>query len=137
MAFITWNDTYSVGVREIDEQHQKIVSIINRLFDVFEIKQTEDEEMAKVFEELMDYADNHFATEEKYFERFGYDKSAPHIDMHNQYRNKIKDLKTEFETSKSKDVFFEVMNYLQDWWVWHINHTDKEYTKCFNDNGLV
>ena len=33
MAFFTWNNSYSVGVRQFDGEHQKLFSIMNDLYD--------------------------------------------------------------------------------------------------------
>jgi hemerythrin len=32
MAMITWDASYSVGIEEIDKQHQVLIGIINKLF---------------------------------------------------------------------------------------------------------
>ena len=31
--FISWNDKISVGIQEIDEQHKRLVALINNLYD--------------------------------------------------------------------------------------------------------
>ena len=36
MPFIEWNEKYSVHIEEIDSQHKKIFSIINRLHECHE-----------------------------------------------------------------------------------------------------
>lgn len=136
MDFINWQADFSVGVQEIDEQHQKIVAIINRLYAMFAAKKIEASELEEIFQELTDYADYHFQTEEKHFTEFNYDKAAPHIEMHNIYRDKIEKLKIKFANDKSSETFFQITDFLREWWVWHINHTDKEYTACFNEHGL-
>ncbi|MFA5163304.1 MAG: bacteriohemerythrin [Patescibacteria group bacterium] len=136
MPYIKWEDSFSVGVHEIDEQHQKIIEIINRLSQMYEKKEVQDFVLEDIIKELSDYADYHFATEEKYFKKFAYEKTEGHIAMHNNYRDKIGELRVKYLADKKEDVFFELTNYLHDWWLWHINNADKEYTECFQNNGL-
>ncbi len=33
MAFIEWSDTYSVGIRSIDNEHRRLVGLVNKLHD--------------------------------------------------------------------------------------------------------
>ena len=137
MALITWKDEYALGISEIDTQHQKIVSIINQLFDMFSEHKTQDEaSLTSILQELTDYADYHFSTEEKYFSLFNYPGTAGHIEMHNQYRAKIEDFKAQYAAKKTEAVFFNLTNFLQDWWIWHINNLDREYVPIFKENGL-
>lgn len=137
MALITWKDEYALGISEIDTQHQKIVDIINRLFAMFSEHKLKDEiGLKNILQELTEYANYHFATEEKYFSLFNYPGSASHIEMHNNYRAKIEDFKAQYETDKTEAVFFNLTNFLQDWWVWHINNLDREYVPLFKENGV-
>lgn len=137
MALITWQENYALGISEIDTQHQKIVEIINRLFEMFSEHKTEDESsLKKILQELTDYADYHFQTEEKYFNLFNYSGAAGHIEMHNNYRSKIEEFKAQYETDKSEAVFFSLTNFLQDWWTWHINNMDREYVPLFQEKGV-
>ena len=56
---------------EIDEQHKKILMIINNLSDLFAEKKHQDsDEISKIIKKLADYAIYHFQTEEKYFQDF-------------------------------------------------------------------
>ena len=36
MAFFEWNDSYSVGVVEIDRQHQRLIDFIDQLYEAME-----------------------------------------------------------------------------------------------------
>jgi len=137
MALITWQDEYALGIEEIDSQHKKIVDIINRLFQMFTDKDTRDEtKINGIFQELVDYANYHFSTEEKYFELFSYPGTSAHLELHEKYRAKVEELKKQYETDKGEAVFFALTNFLQDWWVWHINNADRAYAPLFKEKGV-
>lgn len=67
---------------------------------------------------------------------YNYEKKAQHIDTHNAYRQKVEELKKSYEIDNSAEALFATNNFLNDWWVWHINHADKDYTDNFHANGL-
>lgn len=136
MALITWSDDFSVGVKELDEQHKTLINIINELFTLYTEKKFGQADVSPIFKALMDYADQHLATEEYYFNLYNYEKGPQHTALHNAYREKISALKAEYEKDNSEKTLFAVNNFLNEWWVWHINHVDKEYTEYFNANGL-
>ncbi len=136
MAIITWNQEYSVGVEELDKQHQRLISLINKLFALYTEKHFAQTDVEPIFKELMDYADEHFSTEEHYFSLYNYDKKDSHIAMHETYREKIDNLKKEYDAANSETTLYAINNFLNDWWIWHINNVDKEYTDYFNANGL-
>ena len=56
--------------------------------------------------------------------------------MHEAYREKIENLKKDYDEANSETTLFAINNFLNDWWIWHINNADKEYTQYFNANGL-
>jgi len=133
MDLIHWTDEYSVGVKMIDTQHQKIVKIINKLNNLIE-KDTISSALNEIFDELADYAKYHFSTEEKYFHEFDYKLTEEHEKMHKYYIEKIE----QFKQDNKLDIknAFVVLDFLEDWWIGHINGADKKYTKCFNEHGL-
>jgi hemerythrin-like metal-binding protein len=136
MALINWSEEFSVGVNELDEQHKKLITIINQLFLLYSEKKFTNIDVNPIFKELMDYADQHFSTEEHYFNLYNYEKKEQHIAMHETYRKKIDELKQEYENENGEKTLFAINNFLNDWWIWHINNVDKEYTAYFNANGL-
>lgn len=137
MTLIPWEESYALGISEIDTQHQKMLAIINKLNDLYtEKKQENQEEINKIIQEMSDYAVYHFQSEERYFHLFGYDKMDEHIQIHDQYRSKVEDWRKRYDADKDAKIFFEIMNYLQDWWIWHINNTDREYVPLFKENGV-
>ena len=138
MALIEWKSEFALGVNEIDEQHQKMLSIINKLYDLFADKKHEDQgEIDKIIKEMADYAVYHFETEEKYFQLFAYEKRDEHIEIHNQYRTKIENWRERYSANKDKAIFFEISEFLQNWWTWHINNTDRDYVPFMKANGVI
>ena len=69
MPFIQWNSDLEVKVREIDKQHQQLVSMINDLYDAMQEQKGRDA-VGNIVNRLIDYTKTHFSLEEKYFDRF-------------------------------------------------------------------
>lgn len=107
------------------------------MYDLFDNKKFKEQaEIDEIIKELADYAVYHFEVEEKYFKLFGYEKTSEHIEVHNQYRTKIEDWRKRYNESKDEKIFFEISTFLHDWWVWHINNTDREYVPFLKANGV-
>jgi hemerythrin-like metal-binding protein len=130
---IEWNDISSVNVKEINEQHKKLVSIINRLFEIKESGKIE--ELNEIIKELMDYARYHFGTEEKYFDQFDYPEKDAHKKQHRLYIDKIGELEEQCQGDK-KQALDALTKFLGDWWLMHINDSDIKYSDFFNQRGL-
>lgn len=126
---------YNLGLEEIDPQHQKLIGIINRLYDAMQ-SSTEKELLGTILKELKDYADYHFSTEEKHFEEFDYKDKEEHIKSHNSYKEKIEQFSKEFENNESNMLPFELIDFLGEWWTGHILGADRKYVECFHEHGL-
>lgn len=132
---ITWDSSFNVGVVTIDEQHQKLVEIINEAGTKLEDGST-IELLEKIVNELFDYTLYHFETEEQLMNENDYasnnlEMSIKHLAQHREFASKILDIKSNIKSGKiiHKD---ELLNYLKDWLMNHIFHTDKrlgEYLK--------
>ena len=131
---VTWDDKYSVNVSEIDNQHKKLVDLINKLHDA--MKQGKSKEvLSEIISELINYTDVHFKTEEKYFDKFNYPKSDAHKTLHKNFVDKVLDFKNKYESGNAA-LSIEIINFLKDWLINHINGSDKEYSSFFNEHGL-
>ncbi len=133
---LEWNDKYSVGISIIDEQHKKLFSIINRTIHAKE--HTDDiEELKEVLEEMTEYALEHFETEEAYMIMFNYPESE--YEYHNEeHYDFITKTTGYFNRVVSGDYHIsnELLVYLKQWLVNHIQVTDRQYIDCFKRNGL-
>lgn len=132
MAFIDWDQSYSVGVELIDHQHQRLFVLIND----FHAAKTN---LEQVLQDLLSYVDFHFKTEEKYFDQFGYEKTTEHRAEHKFYEDKIKELYARCMQEKIDEdkISAEMEGFIKNWIALHIKISDKEYSDCFHQHGLV
>ena len=134
MAFVDWTEEFSVGIKDIDDQHKILVGMLNQLNQgVIERKGAEC--MKKIILEMIAYAGTHFATEEKLMVKFGYPDYPNHKKEHDRFAKKAQDLKTRVEAAGFM-MGLEVLTFLKDWLKNHILHTDKKYSGHFHLHGL-
>ncbi len=135
MAYIIWQDDYSVNVEIIDNQHKKIIELINKLQEAMLKKQTKDV-LGEILNELIGYAALHFSTEEKYFKEFNYSETEAHIKEHIDFVNSVTKFNDDFKKGRLF-VSMKLFKFLKSWLVEHIQVSDKKYTTLFNEKGLV
>jgi len=132
---LTWDSSYSVGVKELDDQHKKMIDFINDLEQALGIADNRDV-IVGVLNGLVSYTKDHFATEELYFKKFDYDKTDAHIKEHVDLIAEVEQLVYQFEIGETIDIK-KVLDFLKTWLIEHILGADQEYVNCFKDNGLV
>jgi hemerythrin-like metal-binding protein len=135
MALINWNESLSVNVAEIDEQHKKLVGMINKLFEAMKSGQG-NSVLGDIINEMINYTNFHFNTEEAYFDLFHFEKADIHRKEHKGFVERTKKFKEDFNSGKVL-MSIDVMDFLKSWLMHHIKGSDKQYTKCFNENGLL
>ena len=134
MALMEWDSSFSVNVSEIDAQHQNLIHMLNTLNDAMKERKGK-EVMGDIIAGLIDYAATHFATEEKYFDRFSFTGAFAHKAEHKKFANRVLEFKQGFDANELM-LSLDVLDFLKTWLVNHIKGTDKKYSKCFNENGL-
>lgn len=136
MNLIKWKEDYSVGVKELDKQHQKLIELINN-FNLLVEEHEKLNEIPSLIDKLFDYMEEHLKTEEGYMKKYNYPNYEEHVAEHeNFFVNNIKSFRNK---SKEKKLIssIEIMDFLTNWFVEHIQITDKEYTKFFNELGIT
>jgi hemerythrin len=134
MPMLQWSSALSVNVREIDEQHQKLINLINKLNDAM-LQRRAKEEMGSIINELLRYTVVHFSLEEGYFDKFGYPDTPAHKAEHVKFVAEAKKFKEQFESGKL-GLSIEVMTFLSDWLKNHIMGVDKKYSAFLNEKGV-
>ena len=134
MALISWNNTYSIQIGEIDSQHQKLVHMINDLYDSMKTGKGK-EAVGKIIDGLISYTQSHFAAEEKYFAKFAYPDADAHKAEHAAFVKKAADFRDGYQKGKI-GLSLEVLNFLSDWLRTHIQGSDKKYSPLFIAKGV-
>ncbi|MFQ5687553.1 MAG: bacteriohemerythrin [Candidatus Scalindua sp.] len=134
MEMIRWDKSFSVNVLRFDEEHKNIILIINRLIVAMQ-NNDECEKVSDALNEMTSYAISHFKTEEDYMRRFGYQEYKLHKEEHREFT------KTTVGFCKrvmngNYNIASDLIEYLNHFLANHIQGTDKEYTECFNKNGI-
>ena len=129
-----WSDKYSLEIDEIDNQHKKLFDIAFDLDKSFKNK-TSGKKIKTIIEQLLDYSNYHFATEEKYFNQFNYEDKEIHIYKHKEFVNKIEKLKSKINGNELA-VTYQLLNFLRNWLIDHLRDEDIQYKDCFLNNGL-
>ncbi|MEI6379200.1 MAG: bacteriohemerythrin [Candidatus Falkowbacteria bacterium] len=131
---LVWEDKYSVGVEQIDNQHKKMFAVINDLVSAINSKPTE-EKLSAIIKSLIEYKKFHFATEEKYFKEFNYDGAADHIAKHHEFSQKLEEIESKY-VGDVVGLAFELVDFLEDWLIEHLMIIDQKYVPCFKAHGL-
>lgn len=125
MAFVDWKPEYSVGNAEIDEQHRRLVGLINQLHDAMKAG-GRHEDLMKIMNELVSYTRYHFAHEEKLMQRAGYPDLAAHQRTHRAMVEQVEKLRQEAGTSRA-GFSIKLMGFLKSWLTDHILGSDMKY----------
>jgi hemerythrin-like metal-binding protein len=130
MNTIIWTEKYSVGVPELDAQHQKIIALINKLNECVR-GERELHAVSYVMNEMHSYIIDHFGYEEKLLAKIHY----PHLDeqkvSHNAFIKQFSYICAEVNTNKMETVQY-LVNFLNEWWDTHILLDDMKYKQLLS-----
>ena len=132
--FVEWKDEYSVGIDSIDQQHKKLLNLINQLQTAVDYSTGEEFER-DALDELVDYTKTHFSYEEGLMRDNDYPDFEPHKLQHEEMFRKVGEVLAEYE--KDQDTaMHNAAEYLKDWLINHINGTDKQYSSYLIAKGV-
>lgn len=135
MPLLTWTEAFSVKVPSIDDQHKKLIELVNELAAGMEAKKSR-EAMASVLTKLLDYTNYHFRYEEDLFDKTVYPLRGEHKQEHTKIKDKVLEIQKRFEASQSGVLSIETSHFLKDWLVQHIQGSDMKYTDHLLKNGV-
>ncbi len=131
---ITWSDEFSIDIQEIDEQHKRLVELINQLYDAITTKRPA-EALEKVLDDLVEYTRVHFAVEECVLRLFDYPDYDAHKAVHDKIAARVIEFQRQFRAGDHK-VGMELLYFLKDWLMDHINKVDRQYAPVVLKGGV-
>lgn len=135
MAYFEWDENLSVKISSIDDQHKKLVEMINVFYQNIKDNSGNDQ-ISKLVRGMKDYTRQHFSTEENYMRKFNYPDYDAHKKEHDMFITKVNELEDKLNQRKMV-LSFEITKFLKEWVKNHIQGTDKKYSDFFVSKGVV
>jgi hemerythrin len=124
--FVAWDEAYSVGFEPLDNQHKKLVTMVNALFAGCKMGNVAADLVYKwTINDALEYAGTHFSDEEKYMSQVDYPKLDEHKKQHEEFVVEINKSVELLEKGKKEPV--ELVKFLKNWLLNHIAVSDKQY----------
>jgi hemerythrin len=133
--YISWDESFSVGVFDFDADHRKLLSLLNDLQAACEASQG-TEKIEKILKELLEYTKYHFSREEAVLEEHGYSKLADQKRLHKEFTSRIEKLSKDFHDNPSTKTASKAVSFLGRWLTEHINGEDKAYAPHLKMRGV-
>ncbi len=124
-TLIHWKNEYEIGIEKIDNEHKKLVDIINDFYNAFASAHGHVE-IGNVINELVNYTIFHFTAEEEMFKNSSYPDTENHMKKHVNFVNKLKDYHKEV-SGGNMTTSYDMVTFLRDWLIEHIIKTDTTY----------
>ena len=129
--YVSWSDSYSLGVKIVDDQHKGLLNFVNELFN--HATGNEEEERAyfkAVINEVLQYVKMHFSTEEKLMILNRFPGYAEHKKAHDDFKLVVIKSVKDFDSGEPL-VLEKFANFLKDWILNHIAKVDTQYAEYF------
>jgi len=134
---IEWNDSYILGIPEIDAQHKKLLSLCNSLYgDLMRVQSGSagdwHDSLKGALHECADYVFIHFRDEELLMRAAGYTNFTAHKQQHDMFTKKILETVQRFDAITISETL-QFVRFLYEWILVHIAHEDKQYVQQILD----
>lgn len=134
LPVIEWNDSLSVSVKSIDDQHKQLVHLINRLRDS-SVAGKGNQDLADILNELTNYTVMHFEHEEVIFDKIGYAETEEHKKAHTALVAQVGQLNKDFAAGNAK-LTGDLFHFLRNWLNGHIRGTDRRYIPAMLEHNI-
>ena len=118
---IGWQEEYSVGIREIDTQHQELLA---RIAELAKLVGNGNTRLRGILDTLAEQVASLYSSEENLMRRYEYPFIEDHMRQHSTFDRFFSELRKEIEGGARDRLYlvFRIQLILVDW---HINHTTK------------
>ena len=128
---VKWNDSYSFGIKMIDDQHMELLDFVNDLMNYVAKDDVEDYAYFKgVMDSMVEYIKNHFTTEEKIMQATKFPGFYEHKVDHGKFTLTVIQSAKDFEAGR-RLVLTNFTNFLKNWVLTHIAVMDVQYVNYF------
>ena len=125
---LQWKEEYEVGVAEIDEQHQKLIDIANRVYELMrnELALDKYDQIVEILQELKEYTVYHFHFEEGLMQKAKYKKRFSHKILHQNFLAQVEAVDLSAVDENQDAYLVQIMDFIANWLIDHIVGEDKK-----------
>jgi hemerythrin-like metal-binding protein len=123
---VTWQNSYSVSIKLVDEQHMELIRLTNKLFaNCMAGQERSSNTFLDTVHEAVNYTGYHFSTEEKIMERIKYPEYSRH---RNEHKDFVREVFRKVEDFKEGKVHTPInfVYFLRDWILHHVAVSDRK-----------
>jgi hemerythrin len=132
--YLRWKPSYSVGIEVIDQDHRRLLHLINRFQNAVHYP-VDDHFTQQTLNELVAYTRYHFAREENLLEEYGFPDLEQHRQQHNDMIAKVEEAIARYEYAP-EDSIEDLIEFLKQWLIHHICGSDRAYGPYLNQHGI-
>lgn len=137
MDKIAWDNSLSVNVNLIDDQHKMLIKRLNEMAEAID-QNRGIEKISRTLSFMIEYTEFHFSTEEKHMTEQDYPSKATHQKQHGEFTTVLNNLIEDFEEEGATQLLANSIDtFLVNWLVNHIKGSDVEFGKFLNNKGFV
>jgi hemerythrin-like metal-binding protein len=134
VTLLTWNHACPIGVRAMDDQHGILMDAVNEL-RLAVVRGSGREQVSQLLEQLIEFTNMHFASEEQLMRRAGFPGLAAHCAAHSEILEQIRHTAQRVQHGEGLKMRPLLLN-LRDWYIAHIEEMDREYGPWLNERGV-
>ena len=136
LEIIEWDDSYLVGHKLLDEQHQRIAGEINELVSYCNGQKTQKSHARALglLTKIEQAISAHLKDEEVLLKEVNYPELEPHKQMHRYYTDRQSRL---FQQNITRQTIVEITGLMVVWWKNHILVEDMKFKSYFKQSGDV
>lgn len=135
MSEIAWDDSLSVGVDLIDEQHKLLIEKLKDLSDDFK-QGHEQNKILRTLGFMIDYTDFHFTAEEKVMAENDYPGLEDQQQQHAEFKATLDSILLDLrEDGPTEELVKSINVFLLNWLVTHIKGSDQKLGAYLNKQG--
>ena len=129
MKYLKWSDDYSIGIEDVDFEHQSLIEMINLIYAELEHRRDIDEVRRTVADVHTEIA-AHFALEERIMREGNYEEYEDHKNDHEELLDQIRTMMDAID-SNAEGAMDTLSEKLADWFSVHFATFDARMHRKF------
>ena len=137
IEYVKWCDSYSLGIKVIDDQHKKLLDFVNDLSNHAAMDEEEEHHyFREIIMQVVDYIKTHFATEEGIMLATRFPDFTEHVIHHKRFIMNVVRIVKDYEAGK-RLALNHFSNFMKNWVLSHIAVVDVKYIEYFKNIAIL